>query len=112
MSNKSPADKISDKLGDAKHLLGISNESFESEENNFDNNESNDNNDNDRLIEKPDIDSIFAPSDKAKIVNKGFTIREDQARKIRNYSKRAKKKESEFIRDILDYVFDMIESEE
>ncbi len=68
-------------------------------------------NDKDTNSEKIDIESIFLPNTKEKIVNKGFTIREDQAKKIERYSRKAKKKESEFLRDVLDYVFSMIESE-
>lgn len=59
-----------------------------------------------------DIDSVFAPVERHKIINKGFTIREDQAKDLERYSKRAKKKESEFLRDALDLVFSMIKERE
>lgn len=59
-----------------------------------------------------DIDSVFAPVERHKIINKGFTIREDQAKDLERYSKRAKKKESEFLRDALDLVFSMIKEKE
>ena len=58
-----------------------------------------------------DINSVFAPAKKIALIPKGFTIREDQARDIEIYSKRANKKESEFVRDLLDLVFNMIKQE-
>lgn len=70
-----------------------------------------DKNNGNTTTDKIDIESIFLPNTKEKIVNKGFTIREDQAKKIERYSRKAKKKESEFLRDVLDYVFYVIENE-
>lgn len=58
-----------------------------------------------------DISSVFAPAKKVALIPKGFTIREDQAKDIEIYSKRANKKESEFVRDLLDLVFGMIKQD-
>ena len=62
-------------------------------------------------VELPSINSIFEKSDKTVYKNEGFTFRIDQVKKIEKYSKMAKKSKSKFMRDILDYVFSIIESE-
>lgn len=55
-----------------------------------------------------DLSSVISPVQKVKLVSKAFTLREDQAKELSVHSKRAKKNDSEFMRDVLDLMFEMI----
>lgn len=59
-----------------------------------------------------DMTTVFAPSNKPKIISKAFTLRDDQVRDLAMYSKRAKKNESEFMRDLIDLVFEAMKKGE
>lgn len=59
-------------------------------------------------LDSIDLSSVISPVEKVKLVSKAFTLRADQAKELSIYSKRAKKNDSEFMRDVLDLMFEMI----
>lgn len=59
-------------------------------------------------LDSVDLSSVISPVEKVKLVSKAFTLRADQAKELSIHSKRAKKNDSEFMRDVLDLMFEMI----
>lgn len=59
-----------------------------------------------------DLSSVVSPVEKVKLVSKAFTLRVDQAKELSYHSKKAKKNDSEFMRDVLDLMFEIIRGNE
>lgn len=59
-------------------------------------------------LDSINLSSVISPVEKVRLVSKAFTLRADQAKELSVHSKRAKKNDSEFMRDVLDLMFEMI----